>query len=43
MGAAIVLRITSGVLCVITLLMIIGMVGFTPFLQSVISGEAIRF
>lgn len=35
--------VTSGVLCAITLLMIIGMIGFTPFLLSVISGEAISF
>lgn len=32
---------TSGVLFVVTILMMIGMVGFTPFLLSVISGDTI--
>lgn len=33
----------SGILFMVTLLMIVGMVGFTPFLISVMSGETIAF
>lgn len=35
--------VASGVLCVLTLFMIIGMIGFTPFLLLVMSGEPISF
>lgn len=35
--------VASGLLCVLTLFMIIGMVGFTPFLLLVMSGDPISF
>lgn len=35
--------VTSGVLFMVTLLMIIGMIGFTPFLLAVMSGETVDF
>lgn len=34
---------TSGIMSLLTILMIIGMIGFTPFLLSVISGDTISF